>query len=140
MKQELMKSINTKLQPFATRPPTPPKDFSVELLNWTNQYGQQQSDLQIRWISRNTTQYQLQMSRDQVTWTSVGTPLEGNNGPMLITEQVTDFQVFYRLAWSANTISTILPEPKFASPLGQGTPAAQAAPLPDFSSDAPYLG
>jgi arylsulfatase A-like enzyme len=140
MKQELMKSINTKLQPFATRPPTPPKDFSVELLNWTNQYGQQQSDLQIRWISRNTTQYQLQMSRDQVTWTSVGTPLEGNNGPMLITEQATDFQVFYRLAWSANTISTILPEPKFASPLGQGTPAAQAAPLPDFSSDAPYLG
>ena len=140
MKKELFKAIDTKLRPFATRPPTPPEDFSVELLNWTNTDGQQQSDLQIRWVSHNTTQYQLQMSRDQISWTNVGTPLEGNNGPMLITEPVSDFQAFYRLAWSANTISTILPEPTSSTPIGQETPAAQASPLPDFSANFPDLG
>jgi hypothetical protein len=114
LKSKLEVAVKTKLQPFNTKPPTPPEDFSVELLTWTNAYGQKQSDLQIRWISRSTTQYQLQMSTDQVTWTNIGVVQEGNNGPMLITQPVTNFQAFYRLAWSSNTVKTTLPEPRFA--------------------------
>ncbi len=100
MEAKLKKVVKTKLAPLPKRPPVSPQDFKVELVNWTDSFGTPQSALQITWLSRSTTQYQLQFSRDQKNWTNAGEPVRGNNGPMLISEPVNDFKAFYRLAWS----------------------------------------
>lgn len=109
--EKLQVAVRTKLNPFVTKRPVPPQDFDVEVLNYKVD-GITYSDLQLTWLSRNTTQYQVQMSRDQVTWTNVGAPIPGTNGPMLVSQPVTDFQAFYRLLWSANQNSTIVPNPQ----------------------------
>jgi hypothetical protein len=111
MMADLKAALASKLAPLPPRPAVPPQDFGVTIMNYTNDYGQKQSDLNITWLSRSTTDYQLQMSRDQVTWTNVGSPVPGTNGPMLLTQPVTDFQAFYRLAWSPNSSSNNAPEP-----------------------------
>ncbi len=82
------------------------------MLDWTNEHGQLESELLITWLSRETTQYQLQSSRDQKTWVNVGEPITGNNGPMLLTQPATGFKLFYRLTWRANPAPTRIPEPK----------------------------
>ena len=70
------------------------------MFNWTNDYNQLESELLISWLSRSTSQYQLQFSRDQKTWGNVGEPMPGTNGPMWVTQPVTGFKVFYRLTWA----------------------------------------
>ncbi len=92
--------VKSRLTPVAKRPAVPPQDFRVELLNWTNEYNQLESELLIAWLSRDTSQYQLQCSRDRKTWTNVGEPLRGTNGPMSIHQPVTGFKLFYRLSWA----------------------------------------
>ena len=101
MEKKLDQAINKKLQPLRSRPAVPPQDFSVQLFEWTNDSGQLESELQISWLSRSTTQYQLQTSTDQTTWTNLGDLIPGNNGPVWIHQPVTDinFNAFYRLAW-----------------------------------------
>lgn len=101
MMTSLKRAIGTKLKPHPRRPAIAPQDFKVELMNYTDSYGQKFCDLNITWLSRSSTQYQLQMSRDQKTWTNADAPVVGTNGPMLISQSVTDFKAFYRLAWSA---------------------------------------
>src|SRR5690606_24817543 len=101
MMNGLKKAIASKLKPRRQRPAIAPQDFKVEVMNYTDSYGQPFCDLNITWLSRSSTQYQLQMSRDQKTWTNVDQPVIGNNGPMLISQPVTDFKVFYRLAWNS---------------------------------------
>ena len=101
MMTSLKRAISTKLKPRPRRPAIAPQDFKVELMNYTDSYGQKFCALNITWLSRSSTQYQLQMSRDQKTWTNAGEPVAGTNGPMLISQSVTDFKAFYRLAWSA---------------------------------------
>jgi hypothetical protein len=112
MQVRLQQAVRTKLQPFRTKAPQPPQNVAVELLAWTDDQGVAQEDLLITWISRNTTQYQLQTSQDKVTWTNVGETIEGNNGPLLITLPYTGTNAFYRLSWSANELSTEIPEPQ----------------------------
>lgn len=111
MQQKLQRAINTKLRPRRAKAAIPPQDFKVELINWKNEFNQLESDLKITWLSRETTQYQLQSSRDQKTWTNVDAPITGNNGPMIITQPVTGFKVFYRLTWRANPAPTKVPKP-----------------------------
>ncbi len=109
---KLQLAVTTKLQPRRARAAVPPQNFRVEVLNWTNNYGQLESELLISWLSRETTQYQLQSSREQKTWVNVGEPLTGNNGPMLITQPATGFKSFYRLTWRSNPAPTRIPEPE----------------------------
>jgi choline-sulfatase len=99
MEKKLNLSIKKKLTPLRSRPAVPPQDFGVQLFEWTNDYGQLESELQITWLSRSTTQYQLQISTDQTTWANVGDLIPGNNGPVWVQQPVTDFKAFYRLAW-----------------------------------------
>ncbi len=112
LQRKLQRAVATKLRPRRTRAAQPPQDLRVEVLNWTNDHGQLESELLITWLSRDTTQYQLQSSRDQKTWVNVGEPLTGNNGPMLLTQPATGFKVFYRLTWRTNPAPTRIPEPK----------------------------
>ena len=112
MQVMLQQAVRTKLQPFRTKAPQPPQNVASELLAWTDDQGVAHEDLLITWISRNTTQYQLQTSQDKVTWTNLGEIIEGNNGPLLITLPYTGTNDFYRLIWSATQLSTKIPEPQ----------------------------
>jgi choline-sulfatase len=107
----LQQALQTKLRPFRTGDPVPPEDFAVELFTWTDEQGVPREDLLITWISSNTTEYQLQSSTDQVSWVAVGEVVEGNNGPMLLTQPISAPQLSYRLLWAANTRSTEVPQP-----------------------------
>ncbi len=100
MMVKLHRAVRSKLKPLPARPAVPPQDFRVELFNWTNEFNQLESELLISWLSRSTSQYQLQFSRDQKTWGNVGEPMPGNNGPLWVTQPVTGFKVFYRLTWA----------------------------------------
>ncbi|WP_346334615.1 sulfatase-like hydrolase/transferase [Prosthecobacter sp. SYSU 5D2] len=117
MKQKLQRALNTKLRPRRAKAAIPPQDFKVELLNWTNEFNQLESELLLTWVSRETTQYQLQSSRDQKTWTNVNDPITGNNGPLIITQPVTGFKVYYRLTWRANPAPTVIPKPSRLAPV-----------------------
>jgi choline-sulfatase len=99
MQKKLKIAIDRKLAPLRSRPAVPPQDFNVQLFEWTNDYNQLESELHITWLSRSTTQYQLQLSTDQTTWANVGDLIPGNNGPIWVNQPVTDFKLFYRLAW-----------------------------------------
>jgi arylsulfatase A-like enzyme len=112
LQQKLRRAVSAKLRPRRPGAALPPQDFKVEVLNWTNEFNQLESELLISWLSRETTQYQLQSSRDQKIWGNVGEPIFGNNGPMLLSQPATGFKVFYRLTWRANPQPARIPEPK----------------------------
>jgi arylsulfatase A-like enzyme len=100
MMVRLHRAVRNKLVPLPARPAVPPQDFRVELFNWTNEFNQLESELLISWLSRASSQYQLQFSRDQKTWGNIGDPMPGTNGPLWVTQPVTGFKVFYRLTWA----------------------------------------
>jgi len=107
----LMRAVQTKLQPRPAQPAVPPDNLSVGQLNWTDDSDQPQSAIQITWLSRSSTSYQLQMSTDNNSWTNVGYPVGGNNGPMILTQPVAESNVSYRLAWAPNPDTEQVPEP-----------------------------
>ncbi len=112
LQKQLEQAVQTKLQPLPIQPAVPPQNFSIGEINWTDDYGQPQSALQITWLSRSSTEYELQISTDHVTWTSVGYPIPGNNGPIILTQPVTGLNVSYRLAWRPNPDTELIPEPQ----------------------------
>ena len=109
---QLEKAVRTKNQPLPVQPAVPPENFSIGQINWTDEYGQPQSSLQITWLSRSSTIYELQLSTDNLTWTSVGYPIPGNNGPIILSQPLTGLNVAYRLAWKANPNNEQVPEPQ----------------------------
>ncbi len=107
----LVNAVWTKLQPRPAQPAVPPDNLSVGQLNWTNDSGQLTSAIQITWLSRSSTSYQLQTSTDNNSWTNVGYPVGGNNGPMILIQPVGEMNVSYRLAWAPNPDTEQVPEP-----------------------------
>lgn len=102
--------VAARLQPRPAGSPVPPQNFQTQTVTWTDTNGQTQSAIEITWVSRSTTQYQLQRSRDGKAWRNVGTPVVGNNGPLIICQPVTNPSYSYRLAWGA--ISDVAPQPE----------------------------
>jgi hypothetical protein len=116
MEAKLKIAIDTKLTPLNQRPAVPPEDFQVQHFEYMDS-GTLKNKLQITWLSRSNTQYQLQTSTDQLTWSPVKDssekvmpPIAGNNGPVWVTYAVTDHKAFYRLAWFPKTEENA-PEP-----------------------------
>jgi arylsulfatase A-like enzyme len=116
MEAKLKLAIDTKLTPLSQRPAVPPEDFQVQHFEYMDS-GTLQNKLQITWLSRSNTQYQLQESLDQTTWRAVKdsdgkdmAPILGNNGPVWVTHRVSEHKVFYRLAWFPKTEANA-PEP-----------------------------
>ena len=112
MEQELQTAVRKKLKPLPLQPAVPPLKFNIGQIKWTNEYGQPQAAIQITWFSRSSTVYQLQLSADNVTWTNVGDPVPGNNGPIILTQPFTELNLAYRLAWRANPDKELVLEPK----------------------------
>lgn len=114
MADKLQLAIKTKLKPLPIQPAVPPENFTIGQVNWTDEYGPQ-SGIQITWLSRSSTVYELQMSTDNIRWTTVGTPIMGNNGPIIITQPLTGLNVSYRLAWRPNPDKQLIVEPSKVS-------------------------
>lgn len=101
LERELQRAVKTKLNPLPAQPAVAPENFTIGQVNWTDTYGPQ-ACLQITWLSRSSTIYELQMSTDNTRWTTVGSPIIGNNGPMLLNQPLTTLNISYRLAWRPN--------------------------------------
>lgn len=114
MANKLQQAIQTKLKPLPVQPAVPPENFSIGQVNWTDEYGQQ-SGIQITWTSRSSTVYELQMSTDNIRWTTIGAPITGNNGPIIITQPLTGLNLSYRLAWRPNPNKELIVEPSKVS-------------------------
>jgi hypothetical protein len=111
MENQLQMAVQTKLQPLPVQPAVPPQNFNIGQIKWTDEYGQPQAAIQITWFSRSSTIYQLQLSADNATWTNLGDPVPGNNGPIILTQPFTELNVAYRLAWGPNPNNERVLEP-----------------------------
>ncbi len=119
MVNKLQNAVRTKLRPLPIQPAVPPQNFSIGQVNWVDQYNIRQSALQITWLSRSSTIYELQMSTDNLTWTTVGDAITGNNGPVILNQPLTTYSqvdgspvsVSYRLAWRPNPDKELIVEP-----------------------------
>jgi choline-sulfatase len=111
MAQQLRRAMQNKLQPLPVQRSEEPENFNIGQVNWTDQFGRKQAGIQITWLSRSSTVYELQMSTDNKRWTTVGSPIPGNNGPILLTQPLTGLNVAYRLAWRRNPNNGRIVEP-----------------------------
>lgn len=98
METDLAAAIDAKLAPLPLLPAEEPQDFAIAHYKWTDEAEQEQDAIQVTWLSRCTTQYQLQVSQDMKSWTDVGDPVPGTNGPLWIDQPVAA-KSHYRLVW-----------------------------------------
>jgi hypothetical protein len=110
MSRELQRAINSKLRPRPPQPAMAPENFTIGQVNWTDENGPQ-AGIQITWLSRSSTIYELQLSTDNRNWTTVGSPITGNNGPIILTQPLTGLNISYRLAWRPNPNKGLIVEP-----------------------------
>lgn len=109
MKADLNTAITTKLLPLADKPAVDPAGLQLQFYEWVDSNSVTQKELQLTWMSRCTTQYQLQTSTDLQEWTNSGTLISGTNGPLWINAPFVE-KGFYRLLWSPLG-EAIIPEP-----------------------------
>lgn len=114
LEQDLQSLIKTKLAPLPPRPAVSPQNFEATFFQWTDAGNQPQSSLQLTWLSRSSTQYQLQSSRDLKTWEAVGPLLPGTNGPLWVDTPADDPSVHYRLVWSPRE-EPVTPQPDLST-------------------------
>lgn len=98
MELDLEAAIETKLAPLAQLPAVPPESFQVIPYKWIDDDENPQAALQVTWLSRCTTQYQLQMSANLEDWEDVGDLIPGTNGPLWVDQSLAE-NAFYRLTW-----------------------------------------
>lgn len=113
MADSLQQAVAARLQPRPEGTPVPPENFQTRTVSW-NDGGVMQSAIEVSWLSRSTTQYQLQQSIDGLTWTNVGEAILGNNGPILLCQPASTLD--YRIAWSAVGVPIPQPAPYVAAP------------------------
>jgi len=109
MKSDLATAINAKLAPLASKPAVDPEGLQLQIYEWVDANNVTQKQLQLTWMSRCTTQYQLQTSTDLKVWTNSGNLIPRTNGPLWIDAPFVE-KGFYRLVWSAME-EAIIPEP-----------------------------
>lgn len=109
MEAYLQDEIESKLQPLPEGQAVSPEQFDIKVFNWVDDNDENQTELQITWMSRCTTQYQVQVSSDLVNWDDLGDPMKGTNGILWVNQPVSD-KLFYRLAWSPY-VEEPIPEP-----------------------------
>ncbi len=99
MESDLAAAMAAKLAPLTPGEAVEPENFKLAAYQWVDENEEEQQFVQVTWRSRSTTQYQIQQSDDMLSWTDVGDPVPGNNGPMWLNQPVLG-KVFYRLVWS----------------------------------------
>jgi arylsulfatase A-like enzyme len=110
MRVDLDAAINSKLAPLPPAPAVAPDAYQAKTYRWNDpDTAEAMSAVQLTWLSRFHTQYQLQSSPDLAEWTKVGDPIHGNNGPIWSDHEVAGKQ-FFRLVWAA-VVEPPVPQP-----------------------------
>lgn len=110
MRVDLDAAITSKLAPLAPAPAVAPDAYQAKIYRWNDpDTAEAMSAVQLTWLSRFHTQYQLQSSPDLAEWTNVGDPIHGNNGPIWSDHEVVGKQ-FFRLNWAA-VVEPPIPQP-----------------------------
>jgi len=82
--------------------PAAPANLAVQIVRW-EENTVPMATVQITFLSRENTSYQIQKSTNLSGWTDVGDPIPGNNGPVIHNDSLSLPKTFYRLTW--NTMS-----------------------------------
>ncbi len=80
--------------------PAGPEKLKIAIVRWQDS-GTDHVAVQITFVSRENTSYQIQKSTDLTGWTDLGAPIIGNNGPVLYNDSLVEPKAFYRIRWSA---------------------------------------
>ena len=78
--------------------PAAPEKLKIAIVRWQDN-GTDQVAVQITFVSRENTSYQIQKSTDLAHWTDLGAPIIGNNGPVLYNDSLVESKAFYRIRW-----------------------------------------
>lgn len=93
----------TRLAPRAYSPSVPPENLKFEIKRWTDPTLGPQAKVQLTFLSRLNTNYQMQKSTDLVGWTDTGPVVAGNSGKLLMSDTLEGEKAFYRVQWVAAT-------------------------------------
>jgi choline-sulfatase len=91
----------TRLAPRALPSSVAPEQLKFDIKRWSDPVLGDQAKVQLTFVSRINTNYQLQRSSDLIQWTDVGPVLAGNNGPVLLSDTLATEKAFYRVRWAA---------------------------------------
>ncbi|QIF03849.1 sulfatase-like hydrolase/transferase [Roseimicrobium sp. ORNL1] len=91
----------TRLAPRSFAPSIAPEQTKFEIKRWTDPTLGEQAEVQITFLSRINTNYQMQKSTDLVLWANVGSVVIGNNGPVLMSDAFQGGKAFYRVQWAS---------------------------------------
>lgn len=92
---------STRLAPRAFAPSIAPEQMKFEIKRWTDPTLGPQAAVQLTFLSRLNTNYQMQKSTDLVSWNNIGDLVVGNNGPVLMSDTLAGEKAFYRVQWAA---------------------------------------
>lgn len=93
----------TRLASRAFSPSAPPENLKFEIVRWTDPALGPQARVQLTFLSRLNTNYQMQKSTDLVSWTDTGSVVAGNSGKLLMSDTLEGEKAFYRVQWAASS-------------------------------------
>jgi hypothetical protein len=102
MMQRLSEVAAARLQPTAYQAPVMADNVTIRTVAVIDdETGVTTDMIELKFISRWGSNYQLQKSTDLSVWTNVGGPIAGNNGPILFSETLVSTAIFYRVVGTA---------------------------------------
>ncbi len=98
MMQKLEEAVAERLTPRPVGKPHAAEDVQIRTVSVTDEdTGETRDILELTFLSRWGSNYQLQQADDLLDWHNVGEPIPGNNGPILISQPLSDNPGFYRV-------------------------------------------
>lgn len=102
MMQRLADVTAERLQPRSFAAPVKAGNVTIRTVTATDEdTGLPTDRIEIKFLSRWGSNYQLQKSADLKTWSDTGSPIPGTNGPILLGEPLETTAMFYRLTATA---------------------------------------
>ncbi|EIQ01526.1 arylsulfatase A family protein [Opitutaceae bacterium TAV1] len=102
MMQRLDDVAAERLQPRSWAAPVKAENVTIRTVAVTDEGAGATTDMiELKFISRWGSNYQLQKSSDLTSWVDTGEPIPGTNGPILLSEPLGATAMFYRLVATA---------------------------------------
>ncbi len=102
MKQRLAAAAAERLQVRPPQAPVKAEDVTIKTATVTDEQTNETTDwIELKFYSRAGSNYQLQRSTGLNNWTDIGDPVPGNNGPIIMTQPLSDDRAFYRVVATA---------------------------------------
>lgn len=98
MANRLQDVTTARLQSHPLVSPVEAEDVTIRTVTVLDETTNEAHDMiELKFYSRWGSNYQLQRSTGLQTWTDVGEPIPGNNGPILLAEPLSEDRAFYRV-------------------------------------------